>query len=213
MSTEPWVSVEDAAKHLSVAKDSIYRAYVVFNRAPSDGSLSAVRALDVLDKENALRRGVSALRRGTPDKRTFLVPHRAMEAMPSSRIAYWASPSIRRAMASCAPLDPDLASTRQGLITADNNRFLRLRWEVPVGEVEVDPVKTAIRSNAWIPYAKGGAYSPYFGDVHLIVQWGRDGAEIKSTVDENGRQASRPQESELLLCRRRDLHGAHRQWL
>ena len=25
MSTEPWVSVEDAAKHLSVAKDSIYR--------------------------------------------------------------------------------------------------------------------------------------------------------------------------------------------
>ena len=168
-------------------------AYVVFNRAPSDGSFSAVRALDVLDKENALRRGVSALRRGTPDKRTFLVPHRAMEAMPSSRIAYWASPSIRRAMASCAPLDPDLASTRQGLITADNNRFLRLRWEVPVGEVEVDPVKTAIRSNAWIPYAKGGAYSPYFGDVHLIVQWGRDGAEIKSTVDENGRQASRPQ--------------------
>ena len=25
MSTEPWVSVEDAAKHLSVAKDAIYR--------------------------------------------------------------------------------------------------------------------------------------------------------------------------------------------
>lgn len=25
MSTEPWVSVEDVAKHLSVAKDSIYR--------------------------------------------------------------------------------------------------------------------------------------------------------------------------------------------
>ena len=25
MSTEPWVSVDDIAKHLSVAKDSIYR--------------------------------------------------------------------------------------------------------------------------------------------------------------------------------------------
>ena len=25
MSTEPWITVEDAAKHLSVAKDSIYR--------------------------------------------------------------------------------------------------------------------------------------------------------------------------------------------
>lgn len=25
MPTEPWVSVEDVAKHLSVAKDSIYR--------------------------------------------------------------------------------------------------------------------------------------------------------------------------------------------
>ncbi len=25
MSTEPWVSVDDAAKHLSVARDSVYR--------------------------------------------------------------------------------------------------------------------------------------------------------------------------------------------
>lgn len=25
MSTEPWVSVDDTAKHLSVAKDSVYR--------------------------------------------------------------------------------------------------------------------------------------------------------------------------------------------
>ena len=165
--------------------------YVVFNRPT--GSIAVLRALDVVEKKNAVLSGMDSLRSGVPDKRVFIAPHSGMAAMPSSRIAYWASPSIRRAMSRYASVDPNIAFARQGLITADNTRFLRLRWEVPHGEVETDKQRVLARRNAWVPYAKGGDYSPYFGDVHLVVQWGLDGTEIKATVDKKGRQASRPQ--------------------
>ena len=32
----------------------------------------------------------------------------------------------------------------------------------------------------WVPFAKGGEYSPYYADIHLVVNWEKDGAEMKA---------------------------------
>ncbi len=32
----------------------------------------------------------------------------------------------------------------------------------------------------WVPFAKGGVYSPYYADIHLVVNWEKDGAEMKA---------------------------------
>ena len=46
----------------------------------------------------------------------------------------------------------------------------------------------------WVPFAKGGVYSPYYSDLHLVVNWGRDGDEIKNFMDvQTGKLLSRPQ--------------------
>ena len=46
----------------------------------------------------------------------------------------------------------------------------------------------------WFPFAKGGAYSPYYADVHLVVNWENDGHAIHEFVDpKTGKQRSRPQ--------------------
>jgi hypothetical protein len=34
-----------------------------------------------------------------------------------------------------------------------------------------------------VPFAKGGAYSPYYADLHLVVNWERDGEELKAWAD------------------------------
>ena len=34
-----------------------------------------------------------------------------------------------------------------------------------------------------MPFAKGGEYSPYYADFHLVVNWERDGAEMKEWAD------------------------------
>lgn len=34
----------------------------------------------------------------------------------------------------------------------------------------------------WLPFAKGGEYAPYYSDLHLVVNWERDGQEIEAYV-------------------------------
>ena len=42
----------------------------------------------------------------------------------------------------------------------------------------------------WCPYAKGGEYNPYWGDLHLLVNWLNNGNEIKSYTYPTGKQKS-----------------------
>src|SRR5690606_34166550 len=32
----------------------------------------------------------------------------------------------------------------------------------------------------WVPFAKGGEYSPYYADLHLVINWERDGEELQA---------------------------------
>jgi hypothetical protein len=45
--------------------------------------------------------------------------------------------------------------------------------------------KLSMRYKLWVPLAKGGDYSPYYADLHLVVNWKNDGEEIKSWVVSN----------------------------
>lgn len=50
----------------------------------------------------------------------------------------------------------------------------------------------------WVPFAKGGEYSPYYADIHLVVNWKDDGAEIRNFTDpKTGRTYSRPQNTDF----------------
>lgn len=49
----------------------------------------------------------------------------------------------------------------------------------------------------WVPFAKGGEYSPYYSDIHLVVNWGNNGEEIRNFCDpKTGRTFSRPQNTD-----------------
>jgi hypothetical protein len=55
------------------------------------------------------------------------------------------------------------------------------------------------RGKRWVPFAKGGAYSPYYADVYLVVDWENDGERIRNFYGPNGRLASRPQNMEYFF--------------
>jgi len=48
----------------------------------------------------------------------------------------------------------------------------------------------------WALYNKGGAYSPFYSDIDLVVNWENDGKEIWNFVDETGFRLSRPRGDE-----------------
>ena len=77
----------------------------------------------------------------------------------------------------------EIAEPKQGIATADNNRFLRL-WH----EVEVDNVFFSCNSHEeaqnsakkWYPYNKGGNYRKWYGNNDYVVNWQNDGLELRS---------------------------------
>jgi len=73
-------------------------------------------------------------------------------------------------------LDPSLASAAQGLATAADDRVVRCWWEVLA--------ENRGQGKDWVPFAKGGEFSRFFSDVHLVVQW--TPASI-AVMEENGR--------------------------
>ena len=52
------------------------------------------------------------------------------------------------------------------------------------------------RGKRWVPFAKGGEYSPYYADLHLVVEWEEDGRRIRSFARSRGESESRTIRSE-----------------
>ena len=66
----------------------------------------------------------------------------------------------------------------RGAYTTDDARFYRLAWEVAdVGKAQ--PVKKA-DGPAYETPVKGGSFSRFYADIHLVIRWAQDGAEAKA---------------------------------
>lgn len=90
----------------------------------------------------------------------------------------------------------DIAEPKQGLATADNNRFLRLWFEVSSEKTyftATDSIQAFYTGAKWFPYNKGGEYRKWYGNNDYVVNWEKDGFEIKNILGKNGKIASRAQ--------------------
>ncbi len=108
--------------------------------------------------------------------------------IPGSPVAYWVSEKIFNIFENYTCLE-SYAVPRQGLITGDNERFLRM-W------FEVSQVNTAFERNTamkWMPINKGGEFRRWYGNQEYVVNWDNEGYEIINFKDEKGKLRSRPQ--------------------
>ena len=120
---------------------------------------------------------------------------RAFEKIPGRPIAYWVSEAMLSAFSNGISLG-EIADSKQGLATGENDRFVRL-WQ----EVDKERINFQAESNLdfaksnrkWAPYNKGGEFRKWYGNNTHIVNWENDGTEIKSFTDSKGKLRSRPQ--------------------
>lgn len=101
--------------------------------------------------------------------------------IPGTPIAYWASDAIMKGFISGEPLGR-YAYGCNGLTTGDNNRFLRLWFEVEDRSVArgVGSIKEcAAHRERWYPYNKGGDYKKWYGNQLYLVDWGNNGSSMK----------------------------------
>lgn len=102
------------------------------------------------------------------------------EKIPGSPIAYWVSENLRNAFIVGQNLG-DLASPRQGVATADNDRFLRMWQEINISRALFDasPPDARTSEKRWFPYNKGGEFRKFYGNFATLVDWENDGERMK----------------------------------
>jgi hypothetical protein len=108
------------------------------------------------------------------------------EKIPGSPIAYWVSDRVKEIFATSEKLGEKIIS-REGMATADNNRFLRYWHETKFLKIgfNIENSELALKSNKkWFPYNKGGEYRKWYGNNEYLVDWSEDGKEIKNNIDE-----------------------------
>ena len=109
--------------------------------------------------------------------------------IPGAPVAYWVS---QHAFDICtgSQVFEDFATTRAGMITGNNNMFIRLWHEVSWGKVGIllRSRSEAISSKKkWFPYNKGGEYRKWYGNNDYVVNWENDGSYMRNFKDSSGK--------------------------
>ena len=92
-------------------------------------------------------------------------------ALPQGKLLYSATSEVRELLSDPVRFEPTGGTAREGMKSFDNFRFIRLSWEIPASSIGV--------RNKWTPFNKGGEFSFFYSDFHLLLNWSKDGAELR----------------------------------
>ncbi|MGH2326255.1 BREX-1 system adenine-specific DNA-methyltransferase PglX [Leuconostoc lactis] len=169
-------------------------AFVMQNTQMSDYVGAFVRLVDYDSQKKKQAAYLNAVN-STESKDVYRTNQSNFNKIPGSPIAYWASDNLLQDFEIGTRMD-ELVDPRQGLATADNNRFIRQWFEVSYDKIKFDAksIPESVSSNKkWFPYNKGGAYRKWYGNYDYVVNWENDGREIRNFKDSTGKLRSRPQ--------------------
>jgi Eco57I restriction-modification methylase len=123
------------------------------------------------DKQDSLKSVSSRYSRFTPDD--FL-------SINGNILAYWISKEMMGHFHGQDKVS-DYASPRHGMVTSDNERFLRFHWEVSKAKQGFGCLsrEDALESSKkWFPYNKGGPARRWYGNAEYLLNWEHDGQEV-----------------------------------
>lgn len=113
--------------------------------------------------------------------------------IPGSPIAYWVSNRVRQTFVDSKSFS-EHAVAKQGLATGDNNKFLRLWFEISERQINFNCSSQADAKHLkarWVPYSKGGEFRKWYGCHQHIVYWENGGYTVRNFKDERGNELSR----------------------
>ena len=101
--------------------------------------------------------------------------------IPGSPVAYWVSDRTIESFQK--GILADIADTKQGFATGDNNRFLKFWQEVDWNTVGMncdsrEKAKESLKK--WFPTNKGGSYRRWYGNNIYLANWKNDGEEMRA---------------------------------
>ena len=105
--------------------------------------------------------------------------------IPGSPVAYWVSERIVRIFSEYPTID-SIAKPRQGLATGNNEKMLRLWYEVEWYRISTNSCNIdsfhAISNNRYIPYNKGGGFRKWYGNIENVIKFDLESYNFLMTV-------------------------------
>lgn len=110
--------------------------------------------------------------------------------IPGYPIAYWVSNKVTNIFSENGNLG-DIAEVKEGMTTGNNDKFLRMWYEVCINKLElnfIDNDVSAQKGMKWFPYNKGGKYRKWYGNNNYVIDWfdhGRNVISSKNSIIRN----------------------------
>ena len=143
----------------------------VFANAKNEVKGAYFRLVDMVSEEEKQAGLLEAL--ANPDCGWFYKRSAdTFEAIPGSPLGYWVGNGIWEKYKS-NPNFSQVGHPKVGMQTSNNDRYLRLWWEVKYSEF-VLPSENPI----WIKYLKGGDYRKWYGNLEYLLHFKRDPSYI-----------------------------------
>ncbi|MCW9705231.1 BREX-1 system adenine-specific DNA-methyltransferase PglX [Fodinibius salsisoli] len=104
------------------------------------------------------------------------------EKIPGRPIGYWVTEKVFDLFETYPPLS-EVTTSRNGMTTGKNARFLRKWYEV--NDSAINLTRSDINSDnnmdrEWVPYNKGGKFRKWYGNIIDVLNWTDNGAIIKN---------------------------------
>ncbi len=172
-----------------------------------------IRLLRDEDKGKALHDAIYMIRRGKNSvedankqrgeeefgAKVSFVSSSSFGKVPNSPFAYWVMERIRNLFVEFPCFEVEGQTVKSGLTTGNDFCYIHTWWEVPSEYIidggmgpdwrdDLDAFKDWCSActelgKYWVPFAKGGKYSPFYSDIHLIVNWKKEGEALKNFKD------------------------------
>ena len=109
-------------------------------------------------------------------------------SIPGYNIGYWVSSDMLKSFQNGISLG-ELGTTRKGMYTGLNEKFVRNWREVSYNNIAFDFNKEMSDANnqMWYPYANGGDSRKWFGNYEDVVLWQHNGAVLRTEKNEAGK--------------------------
>lgn len=115
-------------------------------------------------------------------KNRYEANQNSFSLIPGNSVAYWASD---RALSWFSGKQiGDCALLCQGLTTTDNEKYVRQWFEPNIMRIGFSMNAEVARESGkkWFPFNKGGGFCKWYGNNDLVVNYEKDGMEIKADV-------------------------------
>lgn len=110
----------------------------------------------------------------------YSLPQSKLKIIKSYPFIYWISDEFREKFGSNPLGERNKALT--GLMTGNNNKFLRFWWEVNIKDVSSH---YPTDKNKWVLYQKGGPFVKWYGNNWTIVNYENNGQDLATTDNNN----------------------------